>query len=62
MVRCYVARYDNGKERIMPDATLQQIMEFFGMPPRVFRTEWADLTDTDKAQLREGIGNGSLTY
>ena len=27
-----------------------------------FRTDWADLTDKDKADLRKGIGNGTLNY
>jgi hypothetical protein len=27
-----------------------------------FKREWAGLTETDKAQLRAGVGNGSLTY
>lgn len=27
-----------------------------------FRTEWSELTDQDKSDLRMGIGNGSFTY
>lgn len=27
-----------------------------------FRSDWSELTDGDKTQLREGIGNGSFTY
>jgi hypothetical protein len=42
------------------------IYKFFG--PRAgqsikdFSDEYKELTDEDKAQLREGIDNGSLTY
>lgn len=27
-----------------------------------FRKEWADLTDGDKAQIKAGLEDGSLTY
>jgi len=29
---------------------------------RQFKEEWDALTDKDKNDIREGIGNGSLTY
>jgi hypothetical protein len=29
---------------------------------RDFSAEWKEMTDADKAQIREGIQNGSLTY
>lgn len=32
------------------------------MKPAEFKAQWDQLTDTGKAQLKEGIGNGSLTY
>ena len=46
----------------MPDAKLTEIMAFFDMPIKEFRDEWARLSDTDKAQIRAGIGDGSFTY
>jgi hypothetical protein len=30
--------------------------------PGEFREEWAQLTDQDKTDLKNGIGDGSLTY
>ncbi len=27
-----------------------------------FRVEWAELTDQDKADLKQGIGDGTFTY
>jgi hypothetical protein len=51
------------------DATLKEVREFFDtlarpMALKDFRAEWQNggLTDQDKAELRAGIGNGSLTY
>lgn len=41
---------------------LRDIYGFFGMTIREFRTEWAELSDEEKAQIREGIENGSYTY
>ncbi|HEY1645716.1 MAG TPA: hypothetical protein VGF75_05075 [Candidatus Saccharimonadales bacterium] len=43
-------------------ASLVDTMKFFDMSSAEYRTEWAELTDQDKAEIREGIGNGSLTY
>lgn len=41
---------------------MTEVMRFFGMKAGEFRAEWAKLTDTDKAQLKEGVTNGTLTY
>lgn len=41
---------------------MKAVMDFFGMSVPEFRREWAKMTDADKAQLKEGIANGSLTY
>jgi len=41
---------------------LGKVAEFFGMKLGEFRTEWAELSPEDKAQIREGIESGSLTY
>ena len=38
------------------------VAKYFGIRLADFRVQWAQLTDTDKAQLKEGIGSGSLTY
>lgn len=46
----------------MADATLKEIMKALNMTPAEFTKEWKALSDTDKAQLKAGIGNGSQTY
>jgi hypothetical protein len=50
----------------MAAATIKAIKEFFGLRPgdtlKSFTAEWASLSDQDKEQIREGIGNGTLTY
>lgn len=49
----------------MADATLKAVAEFFrgeGETLKAFSTEWAALTPDDKAQLKAGIGDGTLTY
>jgi hypothetical protein len=52
----------------MAEGTIKQVADFFktGDAERDrlanFTAEWKQLTDEDKAQLREGIGNGSFTY
>lgn len=46
-------------------ATLKEVATFFrkeGESLTAFSKEWQALSDADKAQIREGIGNGSLTY
>ena len=50
---------------IMAQATLKEIADFFRLPGESltkFGTEWKALTDEDKADLKQGIGNGTLTY
>ena len=46
----------------MPDASLKEIMAFFEMPSKGFASEWRRMSDTDKAQIKAGIGDGTLTY
>lgn len=52
----------------MTDASIKQVADFFktGDPQRdslkQFSDEWKQLPEADKAQLRAGIGDGSLTY
>jgi hypothetical protein len=47
------------------EATLKQVTEYFrreGETLKGFTEEWKQLTDTDKAQIKQGLGNGSLSY
>jgi len=49
----------------MADATLKQVADFFrkdGETLSQFAEEWKNLPDVDKAHLKAGIGDGSLTY
>ena len=42
--------------------SLRHVQQFFGMAAAEFRKEWVELTESDKAQIQEGLKNGSLTY
>ena len=51
------------------EGTLSKVMKFFGFTKKdgtndvpAFRKEWGALTDTDKAQIKQGIEDGSLDY
>lgn len=44
------------------EITIKDITAFFGMTPREMVKEWKELSDTDKADIRSGLQNGSLTY
>lgn len=46
----------------MSAATAAQVMKYFGMPIAEFKREWMALSDNDKDDLRQGIGDGTLTY
>ena len=47
----------------MADATLGQVKDFFGYPTlAAFSADWKQLPEKDRAELRRGIGDGSLTY
>jgi len=46
----------------MADATIKQVTDFFGMKLAEFRDEWQQLSDDERQQIRQGIGDGSLTY
>jgi hypothetical protein len=47
----------------MADATLAQVREYFGYPNlSAFSADWKTMSNEDRAALRAGIGNGSLTY
>lgn len=48
-------------------ASLSEVHRFFAGDDKdynlaIFRKDWAGLSDKDKTQLREGIGNSTLTY
>ena len=51
----------------MPDATLKEIMAFFSterrpMGPKEMQKEWKELSIEDKAAIKGGLSDGSLTY
>lgn len=47
----------------MAEATLIQVKSYFEIESAAeFSKEWKQLTDKDKEQLKQGIGDGSLTY
>jgi hypothetical protein len=49
----------------MPDATLKQVADFFRLPGETlkqFSDEWKELPEADRADLKKGIGDGTLTY
>lgn len=45
-------------------ASLKTVREFFGMSVGQFRDEWTKqgLTDDDKRAIRQGLGDGTMTY
>lgn len=44
------------------EASLTEMRMYFGMTTKEFATEWRQLTAEDKADLKKGIGNGTLNY
>ena len=43
--------------------SLNDIRKFFGIDNvALFRKEWSELSDVDKAQIKDGLTDGSLTY
>ncbi len=46
----------------MEEGTMKDVMKFMEMGTATFSKEWRELTDTDKKQLKAGIGNGTLDY
>lgn len=46
-------------------ATLKQVTDYFRLPGQTlkgFTEEWKALSEKDKEDLKNGIGNGTLTY
>jgi ABC-type sulfate transport system substrate-binding protein len=39
-----------------------EIRDFFGMKSAEFAKQWAQLTAGDKAQIKQGLADGSLNY
>lgn len=46
----------------MAAATIKQIKDYFGLESAEMSKAWRELSDKDKADLKNGIGNGTLTY
>jgi hypothetical protein len=47
----------------MATVTLNDVRKFFGYDSLgAFRTDWSSLTDEDKAQIKGGLEDVSLTY
>lgn len=47
----------------MAAATMVEVMRFFDYKNAAqFRKDWAELHGDDKEQLKNGIGDGTLTY
>lgn len=43
-------------------ASVKDVMDYFGMSTGEFKGQWLKLTQSDKDALKQGIGDGSLTY
>lgn len=44
-------------------ATLNDIRKYFGIDNvALFRKEWSELSTTDKAEIKAGLENDTLTY
>lgn len=46
----------------MANKGLTAVREFFGMSLAEMKAEWIPLPPKDKAEILEGIENGTLTY
>jgi hypothetical protein len=47
----------------MPEATLLAVKDYFGYPSlSAFSKDWKQLSETERTQIRTGIGDGSFTY
>lgn len=47
------------------NGSMRDVMAYFEMPTATFSKEWRELSDKDKADLKNGIGvkgTGTLTY
>lgn len=46
----------------MPDATLKQVIDYFGISMTQFAKEWKQLSEEERQQIKAGIGDKSFTY
>ncbi len=46
----------------MPESNIKRIAEYFGMKNPEMVREWKELSQEERAQIRNGIIDGSLTY
>lgn len=47
----------------MAEITLKGIKDFFGYSSlSAFSADWKEMPEKDRAQIKEGLSNGSLTY
>jgi len=46
----------------MAEASIKDVMDYFKMTPKEMTKEWKALSDKDKLDIKNGIGDGSLTY
>jgi hypothetical protein len=46
----------------MAEASVKDVKDYFGMSSKEMMTEWKALDDKSKAEIKAGIGNGTLTY
>lgn len=49
----------------MAQATLKTVADYFKLPGETlkdFRAQWDALSDQDKTDLKNGLGDGTLTY
>jgi hypothetical protein len=63
----YASRHTELKERIiMAAATIKVVMDYFGRKPgqtlKDWTEEWKALSEESREQIKEGIGNGTLSY
>lgn len=42
--------------------SIKDIRDFFGMTAKDMIKEWKGLSEESKAQIRQGLADGSLTY
>jgi hypothetical protein len=53
----------NKEASTMADATMVEVKDYFGYSKlSEFRSDWNNLSDKDKTELKSGIGNGTETY
>ena len=52
-----------GPDESLPNLSLKDIKNFFDYPTlKAFSADWKQLTEIDKAQIKQGLQDGTLTY